>query len=175
MTDIVERAKNVLIRVQKNQGATKEFADRDAVLAHVENEFVLASQEAPSVAKRRLEALANTIEVVKGVSWEGTTAVKIPVFEEKTTTKNDKTDKPGALSKERTPADFSDWGKSVEKRLEALGKSDGDPSENEEAEEPKPGKKGKKDVGKRGADDGWPADLAAPGGSNDDNWGSEKQ
>jgi hypothetical protein len=101
MTDIVERAKNVLIRVQKNQGATKEFADRDAVLAHVENEFVLASQEAPSVAKRRLEALANTIEVVKGVSWEGTTAVKIPVFEEKTTTKNDKTDKPGALSKER--------------------------------------------------------------------------
>jgi hypothetical protein len=175
MADIVERAHKVLSRVQKNQGTTKEFADRDAVLAHVEKEFVLASQEAPSVAKRRLEALANTIEVVKGVSWEGTTAVKIPVFEETTTTSKDKTDKPGSLSKGRTSqADFSDWGKSVQKRLEALGKSDGDLSENEE-EEPKPDKKGKKEVGKRGADDGWPADLAAPGGSSDDNWGSEKQ
>jgi hypothetical protein len=175
MADVLERASRALSRVRKNQGTTKQFTDQEEFLAHVEKEFALAAQEEPKVAKRRLEVLQGALKIAKAASWEGGTPVSIPVLETDTTVAKEKTDKPGSFPSQTTATQFSsnsynEWGKSVQKRLDAL-KSDGDLSENED--ESKPGKKGKKSVGKRGNDDGWPADLAAPGGSNDDDWGSD--
>jgi hypothetical protein len=128
-------------------GLTREMT-ADEFIEHAAGEMAKLETDKPKAARKRLRVLMKAVEIVKALSWENTTTVKVPVVDNDDTTANkEKSEREGSLTTAQPAATlfsgngYTEWAAKMRKRFKALKKSSGDPSENEDEERPAPGKK----------------------------------
>jgi hypothetical protein len=110
----------------------------DEFLEHAAGEMAKCETDPPARALKRLRVLSKAVGICKALVWESTTTAKVPVMNDSTTSDKDKSEKEGTFTPTQSAATLfsgnsaAEWTAKMNKRLNALKKSDGDPSENED-------------------------------------------